>query len=106
MTLLIINWVKLDKLPYTSVLQFLLLQYGDNNGICFIVSLCRLNDLIYGKHLEQCLTCHVHIINIDFTIILLLFFFLWPHLQHMEVPRPGIKSELHLEPMLQPQPGI
>ena len=29
----------------------------------------------------------------------LFFFFLWPHLQHMEVPGPGVKSELHLPPM-------
>ena len=26
----------------------------------------------------------------------LLFFFLWPHLQHMEVPRLGVESELQL----------
>ena len=25
-------------------------------------------------------------------------FFLWPHLWHMEIPRPGVKSELQLSP--------
>ena len=32
------------------------------------------------------------------------FFFLGPHLRHMEVPRLGVKLELHLQPMPQPQP--
>ena len=31
------------------------------------------------------------------------FSFLWPYLRHMEVPRPGVKLELQLRPMLQPQ---
>ena len=30
-------------------------------------------------------------------------FFLWPHLPHMEVPRPGVKLELQLWPTPQPQ---
>ena len=29
--------------------------------------------------------------------------FFWPHLWHIEVPRPGIKSEPQLQPMLQLQ---
>ena len=34
----------------------------------------------------------------------LFFFFLilWPHPRHMEVPRPGIKSEPQLQPLKQP----
>ena len=31
------------------------------------------------------------------------FFFFWLHLQHMEVPRLGVKQELQLKPMPQPQ---
>ena len=31
------------------------------------------------------------------------FFFLQPHLQHLEVPRLGDKSELQLQPIPQPQ---
>ena len=30
------------------------------------------------------------------SFFLLLSFFLWPHLQHMEVSRPGVESELQL----------
>ena len=41
------------------------------------------------------------IIIITITIIILVF--LGPHLQHMEVPRPGIKYELHVPPMPQLQ---
>ena len=29
------------------------------------------------------------------------FFFLWPHLRHMEVPRLGVESELQVWPKLQ-----
>ena len=29
-------------------------------------------------------------------------FFLWPHLQHMEVPGPGFESELQLRPKPRP----
>ena len=36
-------------------------------------------------------------------LLLLLIFFLGPHLQHMEVPRPGVESELQL-PAYMPQP--
>ena len=32
-----------------------------------------------------------------------IFFFLWPYLQHMEVPRLGVEPELQL--LLTPQPG-
>ena len=32
-----------------------------------------------------------------------LFFFLWPHLHHMKVPGPRVKSELQLRPMSHPQ---
>ena len=32
-----------------------------------------------------------------------LFFFLGPHLQHMEIPRLGTESELQLPPTPQPQ---
>ena len=32
--------------------------------------------------------------SILFYFILFFFFFLWPHLQHMEVPRLGVESEL------------
>ena len=38
-----------------------------------------------------------------FYISCCLFFFLKPHLQHMEVPGPGVKSELHLQSIPQPQ---
>ena len=31
------------------------------------------------------------------------FFFLWPHMQHMEIPRLGVESELHCQPLPQPQ---
>ena len=30
------------------------------------------------------------------TPLLSLIFFKWPHLQHMEVPGPGVESDLHL----------
>ena len=33
--------------------------------------------------------------------VAIFFFFFWPYLQHMEVPRPGNKSEPQLRPMLQ-----
>ena len=33
-----------------------------------------------------------------FKIFVYLFFFLWPHLQHMEVPGLGVESELQLQP--------
>ena len=33
----------------------------------------------------------------------LYFFFLKPHLQHMEVPGPGVEVELQLKPLSQPQ---
>ena len=36
-------------------------------------------------------------------IIWSFFFFLWPHLWHMEVPGLRVKSELQLEPMPQPR---
>ena len=35
-----------------------------------------------------------------YTLVLCFIFyfcFLWPHLQHMEVPRPGVKSELQMQ---------
>ena len=37
--------------------------------------------------------------------IVIFFFFplLWPHLQHLEVPRLGIKLELQSRPMPEPQ---
>ena len=35
---------------------------------------------------------------------LLFFFLFWPHLQHMEVPKPGMESEPYLSPTPQPQP--
>ena len=35
--------------------------------------------------------------------MLCIFFFQWPHLRHMEVPRPGVKSEMWLQPMPQLQ---
>ena len=31
------------------------------------------------------------------------FFFLWPHLGHMEVPRLGVEFEVQLRPKPQPQ---
>ena len=34
---------------------------------------------------------------VDRFICALVFFFLGPHLQHMEVPKPGVKSELPLQ---------
>ena len=36
-----------------------------------------------------------------FIYLLLFFFFLWPHLWHMEVPEPGLKPGQQLQPMLQ-----
>ena len=35
--------------------------------------------------------------------ILFYFLLLGPHLQHMEVPRQVVESEMHLEPVPQPQ---
>ena len=37
-------------------------------------------------------------------ISLLFCFFVWPHLQHMDVPGLGVESELQLRPMPQPMP--
>ena len=38
-----------------------------------------------------------------FLAFLIFFFFLWPHLQHMEVPRLRTELELQLRPTPQPQ---
>ena len=38
-----------------------------------------------------------------FFVLSFLFFFSWPHLQHMEVPKLGVESELQLRPTPQPQ---
>ena len=34
-------------------------------------------------------------------LFIVIFFFLWPHLWHMEVPGPGLKPGQQLQPMLQ-----
>ena len=36
------------------------------------------------------------VFNLIFRSLILFFFFLWPHLQHMEVPELGVESELQL----------
>ena len=46
-------------------------------------------------------TCHQFIYCPENLGEWLSFFFLWPHPQHMEVPRPGIESKLQRQPMLQ-----
>ena len=36
-------------------------------------------------------------------VVVLFYFFLWPHMWHMEVPGPGVELELQLWPMPYPQ---
>ena len=52
----------------------------------------------YDLHYEKkCKGIYTTIV-ICLSVVDFFFFFLWPHLQHMKVPRPGIKSELQLRP--------
>ena len=42
--------------------------------------------------------------TVDFVLAIksdFFFSFLWPHVQHMEVPQPGVKSKLQLWPVSQ-----
>jgi len=39
-------------------------------------------------------------LSILIILALFVFLFLRPHWQHMEIPRPGVESELHLRPTL------
>ena len=55
----------------------------------------------------------IDLLKVSFFLSFVFFFLLGPHLWHMEVPRLGVQSELHLlastagpEPCLQPTPQL
>ena len=50
-----------------------------------------------------CCTTRELLESIFFFLSFFFFPFFWPHLQHMEIPGPGIKSEPQLQPMPQLQ---
>ena len=62
---------------------------GESRGLC-LVSHIRLKCVLLCYP-----TSKRHWVSCDFSLGIY-FFFLWPHVRHMEVPRLGVKSELHL----------
>ena len=86
----------------------MLLQDIEHNSLCYIVGpyclfyiqqfVCVYPKLlIYSSSLSFPLPLSVHLFSVSVGLFLLFYFlFLGPHLQHIEVPRLGVKSELQL----------